>query len=128
MDGQNFDNGQNNSYQDNTANVPYYSSSYSEGNVPGNASGVQIASLVLGIISIVFGCCYGLPSIILGVIGLICAIIGNKENKHGIGTAGLVCSIIGIIAGICWLLFYIFYIGALVSLGVWDAYWDVILR
>ena len=121
MDGQNFQNGQNNGYQDNTANVPYQSTSYSEGNGSGKASGTQIASLVLGIISICLVCCYGLPSVILGIIGLVCAIKGNKENKHGVGTAGLVCSIIGLIAGICALIYYIAVVGLLVSGGL-DAY------
>lgn len=122
MDGQNFGNGQNNNYQDYTANMPYQSTPYSEDNVSGTASGAQIAGFVLGILSMLFGFCYGLPSIILGIIGLICAIIGNKKNKHGIGTAGLVCSIVGIIAGICWLIYYIVYIGVLLASGVLDAY------
>lgn len=101
MDGQNFQNGQNNSYQDNTANVPYQYPPNSSGNGSGKANGMQIASLILGIASICLSCCcYGVPSIILGIIGTICAVMGNKENKHGVGTAGLVCSIIGIVASI----------------------------
>lgn len=126
MDGQNFGNGQNNNYQDYTANLPYQSTSYSEGNVSGSASGAQIAGFVLGILSMLFGFCYGLPSIILGIIGLICAIIGNRKNKHGIGTAGLVCSIVGIIAGICWLIYFIIYIGFLLTTGVLDAYFNLL--
>lgn len=121
MDGNNFGNGQNNSYQDNTANVPYQSNPYVEVKASGKASGIQIASLVLGIIAICLTCCYGLPSVILGIIGLVCAIKGNKENKHGVGTAGLVCSIIGIIAGICSLIYYIAIVGLVVSGGL-DAY------
>lgn len=121
MDGQNFGNGQNNNYQDNTSSVPYQPSSNSEGSGSGKASGIQIASLVLGIIAICLVCCYGLPSVILGIIGLICAIKGNKENKHGVGTAGLVCSIIGIIAGVCSLIYYIVIVGLLVSGGL-DSY------
>ena len=126
MDGQNFGNGQNNNYQDYTANLPYQSTSYSEGNVSGSASGVQIASFVLGVLSLLFGFCYGLPSIIMGIIGLICAIVGNRKNKHGIGTAGLVCSIVGLIAGICWLIYYIVYIGVLLTSGVFDAYFNLL--
>lgn len=117
MDGQNFGKDQNNSYQDYTANVPYQSSSNSEVNDSGKASGIQIASLVLGILSICLCCCYGLPSIILGIIGLVCAIKGNKENKHGIGIAGLVCSIIGLIAGVCMLIYYVVVIGLMLSSG-----------
>ena len=107
MDGQNFGSGQNNNYQDNTANVPYQSTYSYEDNNSGKANGLQIASLVLGIISICLICCYGAPSIILGLIGLILAIMGNKRSKHGIGIAGLVCSIIGLCGGIISLIYYI---------------------
>lgn len=124
MDGQNFGNEQNNNYQDYTANIPYQSTSYPGGNASGSASGAQIAGFVLGILSMLFGFCYGLPSIILGIIGLICAIAGNRKNKHGIGTAGLVCTIVGIIAGICWLIYFIIYIGFLLTSGVLDAYFN----
>lgn len=110
MDGQNFQNGQNTenqtqstsqytNYQDNTANTYYQSTPVVE-NVSGNkANGMQIGSLICGIISILICCCYGVPSIIAGIIGLILAIMGNKQGKHGVGTAGLVCSIIGLVLG-----------------------------
>ena len=126
MDGQNFGNGQNNGYQDNTANVPYQSSynPNGKGNGSGKANGLQIAGLVLGIIAICLICCYGLPSLILGIIGLVCALKGNKENKHGVGIAGLVCSIIGIIGGLCSFIYYIVIVGVLFSGG----YFDEIMR
>lgn len=119
MDGQNFGSGQNNNYQDNTANVPYQSTYSYEDNNSGKANGLQIASLVLGIISICLICCYGAPSIILGLIGLILAIMGNKRSKHGIGIAGLVCSIIGLCGGIISL---IYYIAILSSDEFWNMY------
>ena len=60
-----------------------------------------VASLVLGIISLVFsfagvgvqwiGAIIALPGIVLG------AIARKKPETRGIGTAGLVCSIIGFI-------------------------------
>ena len=60
--------------------------------------GRAVASLVLGIVSIV---CY-LFSVIGGVIGLACGIIaiilGNKVRKNGpngLATAGFVCGIVG---------------------------------
>ncbi|MGN0168162.1 MAG: hypothetical protein ACI4AB_08980 [Acetatifactor sp.] len=93
MDGQNFNN-----YQDNTANVPYQAPVEDEG--PKKANGLQIASLVLGICAIVFGCCWAGLGIILGIIGIVLAVMGNKNGKHGIGTAGLVCSIVGLVIGI----------------------------
>lgn len=112
MDGQNFGSGQNNNYQDNTANVPYQSSYSYENHGSGKANGLQIASLVLGIISICLICCYGAPSVILGIIGLICAIKGNKESKHGVGTAGLVCCIIGLCGGALSLTYYIWFLSS----------------
>ena len=75
------------------------------------------ASLVLGIISIVGSCCYGLPGLICGIIGLVLA---NKDrssyketpelySKASFNTsnAGRVCSIIGLILGALFLLFIV---------------------
>lgn len=59
-------------------------------------SGLSIASLVLGIISIVT-CGFG---IIPSILGLIFAIISKVKKKAGPSTAGLITSIIGIILGI----------------------------
>lgn len=92
-------NNQDGNYQDYTANIPYQ--------VPPNApmvdnvtNGLQIAGLVCGILAICSSCCYGVPGMILGIAGLICSIMGNKQSKSGVGTAGLVCSIVGLICGI----------------------------
>lgn len=118
MDGQNFQNGQNtenqtqstpqySNYQDNTANTYYQSTPVVE-NVSGNkANGMQIGSLICGIFSILLCCCYGVPSMILGIVGIILAVVGNKQGKHGVGTAGLVCSIIGLILGAIYLILFI---------------------
>lgn len=62
-------------------------------------NGFQIASLIVGILSIVC-CCWGLFSIILAIAGIILAIVGNKKGKHGVGTGGLVCSIIGLVLAV----------------------------
>ena len=52
--------------------------------------GFAIASLVLGIISILFA------GIILGPLGIIFAVVASNQGyKGGMLTAGLVCSIIG---------------------------------
>lgn len=121
MDGQNYNNEtsqgqqnpqeQQNFYQDNTASMSYYAPVNEE--VPRNANGLQIGGLVLGILSIVFICCYGYPSVIFGSIGLILSIVGNKKGKHGIGTAGFICSIIGLVLGIISAIYYTMYIAAL---------------
>lgn len=121
MDGQNFNNEQNtqntentvntestqySNYQDNTANVVYQetASTPDSGN---KASGMQIASLVLGILSICFCCCYGFPGLIMGIIGLVCGIKGNKERKNGVGTAGVICSVIGLIFSFFMLIYFV---------------------
>lgn len=110
MDGNNFgnqntqNNGQNN-YQDNTANNMYYQAPTNDG-TENKANGKQIAGLVFGILAICTSCCYGIPGIIFGIVGLILSIMGNKESKHGVGIAGLVCSIIGLIAGIALTIYF----------------------
>lgn len=126
MDGNNLENGnvqstettqndaQYSNYQDNTASVPYQAPADNNG-AENKANGKQIAGLVCGILAICSSCCYGLPGILLGVAGLICAVLGNKENKNGIGTAGLVCSIIGLILGVIMLVYYIVVVTALVQ-------------
>ncbi len=100
---------QQNFYQDNTAanTNPY---AYAQQQVPPVYSPVQpepqqsnalsIVSLVMGIISIIFGCCYGV-GIIFAIAGLICAIVAKKKGqKGGLSTAGLICSIIGAVIAV----------------------------
>ncbi|MBQ1902441.1 MAG: DUF4190 domain-containing protein [Lachnospiraceae bacterium] len=66
----------------------------------GDGHGLAVASLVLGIVSIVFWF-FGAGSIvglISGVIGLVCASSAKKRGTEGgIQTAGFVCSLIGVI-------------------------------
>lgn len=101
-------------YQDNTSSYTAYQPVMPP-TVPQSQgpNGLQIAGLVLGIISIVACCCYGVAGIVFGIAGLVCSIMGNKENKHGVGTAGLICSIIGIVIFVIFIVFYIilFFIG-----------------
>ena len=101
---------QNSNYQDNTASYSYQQTMPTIPDTSNSANGLQIAGLVLGIISIVACCCSG-GGIIFGIAGLVCSIMGNKDNKHGIGIAGMVCSIIGIVFGIGYLILFI--IGAI---------------
>jgi len=121
MDGNN-QNGQNNgqysNYQDYTANVPYQAPPDDRGS--NRTNGLQIAGLVCGILAICTSCCYGIPGIIFGIAGLICAIIGNNKGKTGVGTAGLVCSIVGIVLGVAALIYYIWAISYLDEIGYLD--------
>ena len=61
---------------------------------------MAIVSLVLGILSIVLGCCTGWIGALFGIGGIICAVFANKQGKTGLAKAGLICSIIGIVLGI----------------------------
>lgn len=131
VDEQNYENGQfnqnefqstgnaqqnGNNYQDYT-NVQYQAPyDYNSGRSD-KANGMQIASLVLGILGIPACCCYGIPGVLFGIIGLILAIIGNqKSSNKGIGIAGLVCSIIAIIFGALASVYYIYVLQAFAPL------------
>lgn len=70
-----------------------------------------VASLVLGIISILIGVfsagALGWLGAIIGVIGIVLGSLGRKSapaDKQGVATGGMVCSIIGTVLS---LLFYI---------------------
>ena len=55
--------------------------------------GMAIASMVLGIVSVVLCCIW--------YISRICGILNNRNNgRNGMATAGIVCSIIGIVLSI----------------------------
>ena len=127
MDEQNYENGQfNQNESQSTGNVQQGGSNYqdytnmqyqapydyaSEGS--DKANGMQIASLVLGIIGIPACCCYCGPGVLFGIIGLILAIVGNKRSRNkGIGIAGLVCSIIAIVFGAIVSVYYIYVLQA----------------
>lgn len=115
MDGQNLQNEQNtteesvqttNNYQDYTANVePVAVETAAE--PPKKTNSLAVVSLVLGIISIVLGCCGSWIAIVLGIGGIVCAVMANKEEKTGMAKAGMICSIIGIILAIVVLIFAI---------------------
>ncbi len=81
--------------------------------------------LVLGILAILSCCCYGLPGLILGIIGLV---LGNKDRKlfrenpgfytessYKNSKAGRTCSIIAVILSILMVIFMI----ALVAMVGW---------
>ena len=64
-----------------------------------------VASLVLGIISIVLGVAtggaFGWLGAILAIVGIVLGALGRKNpEKKGMATAGMVCSIIGLVLGL----------------------------
>ena len=90
----------------------------------GKTPGSSIASLVLGVISLLcawFG--YGaLISIITGIIGIILGIKGNKIQQTGMGTAGIVLSIIGLVLSIIVFFACVLCIGGLIALDAATSY------
>lgn len=64
---------------------------------------MAVASLVLGIVSIVFGVIgLGLPlGFICGVVGIVLGVLGKKDfARAGMAKAGFICSIIGTILSV----------------------------
>ncbi|MBE7063378.1 MAG: hypothetical protein IJN25_10275 [Clostridia bacterium] len=69
---------------------------------------MAVASLVLGIVSLVFSLFFsalGWPALLCGVLGIILGAIAKKKpGASGMATAGLVLSIISVALGvICWI-------------------------
>jgi len=62
---------------------------------------MAIAALVLGIVTVVFAFTpLVFLSPILGIIGIVLAVIARKQEKSGASTAGLVLSIVGLVLSI----------------------------
>lgn len=108
-------------YQNNMANIPY---NPPDMNGMGNnkANGLQVAGLICGILAICACWCYGIISIILAIAGIICSVIGNGRNKHGIGIAGLICSIIGLLLGIAAAIYFAWVVKYMSEMGLFDKY------
>ncbi len=73
-------------------------------------NGLAVAGMILGIASIPMSCCLGIYGLIIGIVGLILAIVSRKRSKGGIGVAGIVCSVIGIVIGLLMILLSVFFI------------------
>lgn len=97
---QNYNNYQNNGYNNmnGTSGQQYY-----YGNEPATEtpSGMAVAGLVLGILSMLC-CCIWYVSAILGILALVFSIITVAKNKPGKGMAiaGIVCGAIGLLISI----------------------------
>lgn len=82
-------------------------------------NGLAVASLVLGILSIIcvfFG--YGaILGLVFGIIGTILGAKARKESQTGLATAGFVCSLVGIILCVLGFVCAIACIGSLAGLG-----------
>ena len=87
--------------------------------------GSSIASLVLGLISLLCAWWFGygaLISIITGIIGIILGIKGNKIQQTGMGTAGIVLSIIGLVLSIIVFFACVLCVGGLIALDAATSY------
>lgn len=72
---------------------------------PSPGKGMNIASMVLGIVSLVFSFCLYYLSIPMSIVGLVLGLIGTSKAKNagqpkGMGTAGVVMNIITLGIGI----------------------------
>lgn len=77
-----------------------YGSHYRPGHSPKRSNGMALASLILGILSIVMCCCGGF-GVILGAVGIVLAILSRgQEPMETNAKAGLCLSIGGIVLGI----------------------------
>ena len=105
------ENNVNQPYQNTSGSYNYSGSEYyNQPEPPQSSNGFLIASMILGILSLVLGCCYGI-GIVFGIISIILAFVGKKNNGGtfgGMGLAGIICSCIGILLGVLfWVLFLI---------------------
>lgn len=73
------------------------------------SNGAGVASLVLGILSIIAFLYLSVIGIIMGIIGIVLAAIQNKKWKNSIATAGLVASIIGTTLSLLVILFFLLF-------------------
>ncbi len=105
MNNQNPDNMQQNGYypQQPQGNYPPPNGYYSQPQPPKQpVSGCSVTAMILGIVALLFSCCFYYVSIPCAIIGCILAAVGIKSGKggKGMGIAGLVMSIISLVPSI----------------------------
>ena len=62
--------------------------------------GMAIASMILGIVSIILCCCGNFITVTLALIGLILGIVSQAQKSSGIAIAGIITSAFGLVFGI----------------------------
>ena len=80
-------------------------------------NGMAIGSLICGIVGILLCCCCGIGAIV-GIVGLVLAILSRKPNGgkfSGLAIGGLVCSIVAIVFSSGYLIYYFAVGGAAMS-------------
>lgn len=87
--------------QTNNAYQPGASSGYQPQNPRTPANPMAIASLVLGILSLILCCCAGIGGIVFGALGIIFAILSKKgKAMEVLAKVGLGLSIAGVVLGV----------------------------
>lgn len=71
-----------------------------------NSSGLSIAALVCGIVSILGFCCCTPIGILCGIAGIVLGIISKKNNNEGAGMAlaGIITGAVGVVGSIIWII------------------------
>ena len=128
MDGQNFNNGYNQQQQQQPYGQPQqpygqpqqpygqpynpYGAPYGQPGMPepNKPSGLSIAGLVIGIITIVSSCVLNWISGLIGLVSLILSIVGQAKNKSSLGLAAIIVSAVGMVLGILFFIFYAYII------------------
>ncbi len=113
-------------YQNNTQQASYQQTAPAK--EPQKTNALAVIGLILGILSILLGCCawYGL---IAGIPGIICSVLAKKEEKSSLATAGLVCSIIGTVLAVIMTILGAVLLGILQTAGfTYGGIFDDILR
>ena len=84
----------------------------------GGGKGLSIASMILGIVSVLCSCCLWFIAIPAGIVGLILGIVGIKRGGEGRGMAiaGIITSSVSIVLG---LVMAVMFISAMTS-GVYN--------
>ena len=87
-----------NTYSNTGTSYNKYDTYVPEENKKEGSKAFSIASMVLGILSIIMCCCIEYISIILGVLAIVFYAIDKKNNgkSNGMAVAGLVCGIVGV--------------------------------
>lgn len=111
-----------NNYDDNRSiQVNDYNGGNQYGGYGGNQQGgfgLSVASMVLGIVSILFCCCFWYISLPCGLVGLILGAIAIKKNNKGKGMAiaGLVLSIVSLALVVVTIV-----LGGAIWSGIWSS-------
>lgn len=117
MDGQNFNqenensyNSEQNYYHDYTSMIPEeHHTETNAYNAPSeNKKNIfAIIGLITGICSILFSCCCGL-GFIFAIAGVICSVCAIKKEQSGLAIAGVICSIIGLLMSLGFIISLVF--------------------